>query len=71
MFAQIFDANRGKLRDHPLGGYLATRGLFDKPGIETHISSRPLLTNKTYYRLIELAGYENWCRLWTSHRERA
>jgi asparagine synthase (glutamine-hydrolysing) len=65
MFAQLFNANRQVLRDHLLGGYLAGQGLLDCPGIDHYLSRRPVVTDKYYYRLIELAGYENWCRLWS------
>lgn len=65
MFAQLFNANRQVIRDHLLGGYLAGQGLLDADAIERYLSSKSVLTDKHYYRLIELAGYENWCRLWS------
>ncbi|MBV1686400.1 asparagine synthase C-terminal domain-containing protein [Novosphingobium sp. G106] len=65
MFAQLFNANRQILRDHLLGGYLAGQGLLDARAVDLYLSARPVLTDKQYYRLIELAGYENWCRTWT------
>lgn len=64
MFAQLFSANRHAIRDHLLGGYLAGEDLLDRGAIERYLSRAPVLTDKDYYRLIELSGYESWCRFW-------
>ncbi|MBV1687718.1 hypothetical protein KRR38_08525 [Novosphingobium sp. G106] len=64
MFAQLFSAYRTAIRDHLLGGYLAAQGLVDAQAIEHYFAAQVILTDKQYYRLIELAGYETWCRAW-------
>lgn len=64
MFAHLFTACRAAIKDHLLGGYLAEHGLVDARAIERYFAAQVVLTDKQYYRIIELAGYESWCRAW-------
>lgn len=64
LFGQIYLKYRHEIAELLLGGRLASEGLLDRPSVMAYISKPLILTDRSFYRLIELAGFEIWSRHW-------
>ena len=63
--ADVFDRQRGALREHLLGGQLVARGLLDRPAIERFLAAPIAPRDKSYFGLFLIADMETWTRSWS------
>lgn len=62
LFARFYQLRKAQLRELLFDGLLARHCLLDATAIEAEMRGNTALVQRTYYRLIELAGYELWAR---------
>lgn len=62
--AEVFDRQRGVLRDRLLGGHLAARGLLDRPAVERFLAAPVRPRDHTFFRLFVAADVETWIDTW-------
>jgi asparagine synthase (glutamine-hydrolysing) len=63
--ADVFERQRGVLRERLLGGELAARGLLDRPAIERFLAAPIRPRDNAYFRLFLLADMESWIASWS------
>lgn len=66
--AEIYEANRTRLRDLLLGGMLAGHGLLDTIALDAMVSSQAPLRGNDFLRVMRLADVESWCRAISDRR---
>jgi len=62
--ADVFDRQRGVLRDRLLGGRLAARGLLDRPAVERFLAAPLRPRDNSFFRLFVAADVETWIDTW-------
>jgi asparagine synthase (glutamine-hydrolysing) len=62
--ADLFEANRGKIRDMLLGGVLDQAKLIDTGAIATQLDDEAPVQGHEFLRIMHLADAEGWARNW-------
>lgn len=62
--AELFEANREKVRDILLGGWLRTSGLLDADALDRAIGEQGPVQGHDYLRIMRLVDAEIWARAW-------
>ena len=63
--AEVFERQRGVLRERLLGGALAARGLLDRPAVERFLGTPLRPRDTSFFRLFVAADVETWVDSWT------
>jgi asparagine synthase (glutamine-hydrolysing) len=63
--ADIFDRQRGVLREQLLGGKLAAHGLLDRPAIERFLAEPIRPRDNSFFRLFLFSDMETWIGSWS------
>lgn len=62
LFAPAFDANRARLRDFLLEGWLAGAGVLDRDAVDQALRRPANALDAVYIRLLQIADVERWVR---------
>ncbi|WP_164857346.1 asparagine synthase family protein [Sphingomonas crocodyli] len=65
----LFETHRDRLRDHLLGGVLASAGFLDRPRLERVFDQNRVAQDITYSLLVRLADAESWACAWLSRSD--
>jgi asparagine synthase (glutamine-hydrolysing) len=60
-----FEAARGKLADHLLGGRLDQAGLLDANALRAVLRDSGPPKGSDYFRILQIADVESWARRWS------
>lgn len=63
---EIFEANRGRLKEILLGGLLEQNGVLDRQRVESFLGDPRPPRNSDYHRLLSLADAEIWASRWVA-----
>jgi asparagine synthase (glutamine-hydrolysing) len=63
---QIYAANRHRLADFLLGGWLDRAGVIDRSAVEAYLANPAPPSDPDFFRLLEMAGVEAWARAWSA-----
>lgn len=63
--ADLYEANRGTIRDMLLGGILARENLLDRHSIEARLDDEAPVQGHDFLRIMHLVDAEAWARSWS------
>ncbi|MGX5711726.1 asparagine synthase-related protein [Sphingopyxis terrae subsp. ummariensis] len=62
LFLPAFEANRGRLRDFLLGGWLAGEGVIDRDAVDALLTGRARASSEDMIRILRFTDVERWVR---------
>jgi len=69
--AEVFERQRGVLRERLLDGALAAQGLIDRPAVERFLAAPLRPRDSRFFRLFVAADVETWIESWAAGPSRA